>query len=510
MSWNINTSRARVEEYIQNMGDIYIEPLDREANLDSLLTPTNCRDIYGAHVYAQVSNFACLASSLTDEDEYKRMIQALHIYQREVARIVESNAIFDGFRVHFQGSKLHALFYRPIRNPRAIATRAVLLQLVLKDFVTNVFNPAFSIDDFKIAGGTDIGNAIGTSNGIKGDRELLFIGSPANYAAKIVSDDWKMRLTERVYAELPADLQNLCFECGEGIYQLIGLHLIALNDLLDKYGIGWSREDSASRIESDKASSPLSIIKFSSADTLIRLDDLSIHNSKRVEAASVFADVSGFTRYIDHAERDGRVTDALKVFHVIRRELATVIKVDFDGIRIQYQGDRVQGLLHLPKDDQSSIALKAVRMAAAMQSSMGIIKQSLWGIQELTLAVGVDFGTTLVSKLGQHAYRDRICLGEPVEMAARNEEKCEGNQIGIGSAVYDALPKQVQAPFTYSRSVQCYVATDLDAYKLGLIEDAIAYDHQKGVYVQPGAILKINSEEVPNAQPFRPARPYAP
>jgi hypothetical protein len=57
---------------------------------------------------------------------------------------------------------LHALFYRPIDNAKKLASRAVLLQLVLKDFVTTVFNPAFpDYDDFTTAGGADLGNAIG-------------------------------------------------------------------------------------------------------------------------------------------------------------------------------------------------------------------------------------------------------------------------------------------------------------------------------------------------------------
>jgi len=132
-----------------------------------------------------VSNFARLASDgLYAEDDYKRLIQCVHIYERAVTRIVEG---FGGVLVHFQGPKLHALFYRPIDDGEQLASRAILLQLVLKDFVKTIFNPSFSdCDDFTIAGGTDLGNAIGTMDGINGDRELLFMGAPANHAAKII------------------------------------------------------------------------------------------------------------------------------------------------------------------------------------------------------------------------------------------------------------------------------------------------------------------------------------
>ena len=186
MSWNYQRSMDRIRAHLENMGDIEVEKLRREADLEQLLSETTCRDIYGAHVYVQVSNFAHLASDGPyAEDDYKRLIQGVHIYERAVTRIVEG---LGGVLVHFQGPKLHALFYRPIDDGEELATRAVLLQLVLKDFVKSIFNLAFpDCDDFTIAGGTDLGNAIGTMDGINGDRELLFVGAPANHAAKIIS-----------------------------------------------------------------------------------------------------------------------------------------------------------------------------------------------------------------------------------------------------------------------------------------------------------------------------------
>src|SRR5258708_5029647 len=108
MSWSYDESLERIGKHLDNMGEIEIEKLVREADLETLLTETCCREIHGAHVYVDVSNFARIATeSVTDTNEYKRFIQGIHIYQREVSRIVET--IFDGLRVHFQGSKLHAL-----------------------------------------------------------------------------------------------------------------------------------------------------------------------------------------------------------------------------------------------------------------------------------------------------------------------------------------------------------------------------------------------------------------
>ena len=139
------------------VGEIEIEKLVRDADLNSLLTETRCRTITGAHTYIPISNFPELASDDTySADEYKRLIQGIHIYQREVSRIVESIEGIQGLRVHFQGPKLHALFYRPIDDAKDIARRVFFLMAVVRDFVEHVFNPAFpNYADFQVSGGAD-------------------------------------------------------------------------------------------------------------------------------------------------------------------------------------------------------------------------------------------------------------------------------------------------------------------------------------------------------------------
>src|ERR671927_1655560 len=113
MGWDYDRSYDRIKAHLDSMGTVEVEKLVREADLDNLLSETRCREIYGSHVYVQVSNFPRLASQEPDdEDAYKELIQAVHLYQCEVSRIVGQGDIFDALRVHFQGAKLHALIYR--------------------------------------------------------------------------------------------------------------------------------------------------------------------------------------------------------------------------------------------------------------------------------------------------------------------------------------------------------------------------------------------------------------
>lgn len=471
MGWSQAISSARVAAHLENLSDIEVAKLVREADLDTLLSETVCRRIYGAHIYATIPNFANLSSDTTlSRDGYARLIRCVHCYQREVSRIVES--VFDGVRVHFQGPKLHALIYRPIDDGLEIASRAVLLQLVLRDFVTNVFNVAFPYyADFALASGSDIGEVIGTKNGQHGDRELLFVGAPANYAAKMITTG--SHLSPAMHAQLPDDIRNLCTATGD-LYRITASQA-RLDELLEAHDLTWLRSKSTERLENDRDAVPLAEIEYSDATSKIRFDQLSLRHNKRVVAASLFADVCGFTKYIDAAQTDDERIGALRVFAALRREFAKVVKEDFDGVRVQYQGDRIQAIFHLPKGDRAVIALEAVRAAVGLQSSMEItLKENLPEAQALGISVGVDIGTMLASMLGTRGQRDRICLGIPVEKAAELEELHDKTDIAITPPVYSELPNDIKDLF--EKSGDAYVATELTMDSLEFAEKAVVYD----------------------------------
>ncbi len=513
MNWNYDDSKKRIQNHVDGMGAIEIEKLKREADLNNLLSETRCREIHGAHVYFHVFNFARMVSeTAADETEYKRLIQAIHIYQREVARIVEDADIFAGLRVHFQGAKLHALFYRPIDKTERLATLAFFLHLVLKDFVRNVFNPTFPLlEDFTVAGGADVGDVTGTRNGSRNDRELLFLGAPANYAAKIINEAGQLRITKELFDVLPENLQGYCDKIDDEVYQIQKISQAALDEMLGEYDISWNREKSEERINDDKKKYPLVDIEYSSASTLIDIDSLGVKNNKRVDAASLYADVTGFTAYIDGAETEEKKKEALKVLHAIRREMAMVIHTDFNGIRVQFQGDRAQGLFHLPKDAEADIATEAVEAAVGLQSSMEkTIKAVLPEAGHLKLAVGVDLDITLVTKLGTHAHRDRICLGKGVESAARLEEKCAGGQIGISKRIYDLLPERLSKHFAYNSTLKCYVAENLTADKVERAAKASQAVVGAPAFIRSeNSSVQISQRESEGARSVIPARSYA-
>jgi class 3 adenylate cyclase len=345
---------------------------------------------------------------------------------------------------------------------------------------------------------------------MKGDRELLFLGRPANYAAKIIGPAWQMRVTAQLYDALPEPLQELCEELEDEIYVLNALAGDEVEELAAEFNISWDAEASRARIQQDKRTFPLKEIRYSEADTLIDLDSLGIKNNKRVLAASLFADVDKFTAYIDGAKTTEQKKTALRVLHAIRKEMAAVVKHDFDGLRIQYQGDRVQALFHLPKDDGGKIVNKTVEVAVALQSSMELcIKRLLPESSPLGLALGLDIDITLVSKLGIRGDRDRICIGTAVQRAAETQEACHSLEIGTTSRAYSLITDDSAGQFTFDKQRGVYVAKGLTVEKMERLAKAAAYRSGSPVFVSSSSAgVAVRSSKVANEREVFPARSY--
>jgi class 3 adenylate cyclase len=511
MSWDQKKSTERVQTDLDNLPEIEVKKLEREADLENLLSATNCREIYGAHAYLDVANFSFITALGENEDSLKSFVKAVHIYQRQLAWIVE--IVFDGIRVHFQGSRLHVLFYRPIGDGKTLATRTVLAMLVVRDFLRYVFNPSFpAFTNLAVRAGADIGTVIGTQNGMRGDRELLFIGSPANDAAKIL--DSGLRLTSRVYNNLPKELQERCELVDETakIYRVATVGKDDLDALLKDNGITWNRKEAEDRVASDVKAFPLKDIAFVSANEPIDFDTLSIYTNKHILSASLFADVTGFTHYVASATTDEAKEEALAAFHVIRSEFTRVATHDMNAVRVQFQGDRMQALVHLPKGDGKAIAQKATDLAIWLQSAMEmVVRKVVPGTTGLHIAVGVDMGEVVATRLGQRGHRDRIVLGTSVLAAAANEERTTAKQVGISKLIYEQLSDDLREYFSWSPTAKCYVAADLTVTTLERKKEAAKYANV-GAAVNvssSGSTFRVTREEVPRGTTVVPSRSYS-
>ncbi len=249
---------------------------------------------------------------------------------------------------------------------------------------------------FTIAAGAAFGDTLATRAGSQGDSELLFLGDAANHGAKAIKKSNRLRVTEGLVSALGDELPDLDLGEADGIYQRATLKQSDVEAAVDKYKLSWSLDNSRDRVQSDADSITVDAFTVKKATSDIDKSSLGRSNSKLNDAVTLFGDVDGFTAMVEGASSDTAKANLLRLFQVLRKELRSVCVTDFGTLRVQYQGDRIQGLRHLAHDNAEDRALRSVRLAAGWQSSMEeVIATRLRGSLVLTSrsgSVGSDAG----------------------------------------------------------------------------------------------------------------------
>jgi hypothetical protein len=461
VAWDYDRSLERIKQKHAEVADVQVSKLTREMDFDNIAL-NHPKRVHGAHVYVDVPNFPDIVGRNLEDGCEPELLRRLHLHARELTKVCEHD--FDAAKVHFQGPKLHAVVYRPIDDDEAILRCALALAAAARRTVEEVCNELFDGDDWEVAAGIDIGDTVATKNNLRGDRELLFLGRAANMAAKIIAGG--ILLTAEVASAAPADLAGYLTKTPSGVYAL-DLPDDELDALVEDQGWTWSLEGSRARVEEAMEKCPSDRVKVSAAKGEIDKTELGLANSKQVTGVSLFADVDGFTAYVDEAAAtDEELVEAIQAFHVIRSEMRYVAVEDYGALRIQYAGDRMQAFAFLPIDDEAAISHTAVEIAAGLHAS---IKHTLPVVLDdavRPLAIGQALGAALISRLGEHGQPDVVCIGPATEAAVGYQQALNGWATGISKELRDQLPDDLAAEFKWRAAAGCYVATDLTADKL--------------------------------------------
>lgn len=464
MAWEHDRSLERSQERYEQVSDVEVAKVTRELEFDNI-SLTEPREVHGAHLYVDIPAFTDIVNRGGDEKTEQETLRRLHLQAREITKVVETD--FDAVKVHFQGPKLHAIVYRPIDGDTEIADTAVLAAAAVRETIA-ICDDLFGADDpWEAAGGIDLGDSVATRDGVAGDRELLFLGTAANRAAKIISSG--LRLTSEVVDAVSDDIADHLEDVGDGLYEFDAT-ADELADLIETRGLWWWADNSRDRLGKAMESCPAGRVKVSGTTGSIDLDKLGLANVKKVQAASLFIDVDGFTAYVADAEDGDDLDEAVRAWHVLRSEMRDVAVTDFDAARIQYAGDRMQAIVYLPVDDAAAVALKAVKIAAGINGSFHHTLPQVVGDAALPVAIGIAHGTTLVSRLGEHGDPDVIAVGAPVEEAVAIQLRLDGDRIGIPRNLRDQLPDYLQSAFSWNSTAGCYVAAGLTADRIDLLE----------------------------------------
>jgi class 3 adenylate cyclase len=160
----------------------------RDMLLESI--PTNkAYRVDGVHMYADILNLDAILATTAAEGErcHKRTLRFLNLHQRAVSRILTR---CDARRVDFHNQRLHALVAKPYgtEDEKKRVCRAVAIGKLITDVLAETGDDDEDIPNAKVRIGIDTGKSLAVNNGRGGNREPLFLGAPANLAAKLASN----------------------------------------------------------------------------------------------------------------------------------------------------------------------------------------------------------------------------------------------------------------------------------------------------------------------------------
>lgn len=454
-TWNRDRAAKRIDTRLGEvrLSDIEIRKYVRDTSLDNLARTVAYR-VDGAHLYADILNLNDMLNVTAVEGEtcHRRTLRFLNLHYRAVHRILDR---VDALFVDFHNQRLHSVVTKPydsdsVRVHRAVAIGQLIID-VLKQTGEDADHPAA-----KVRVGIDSGKALAVSNGRRGHREPLFLGEAANHAAKRAGGGkvTGIYLTNQARGAIGLkevdnpDVNPLSTSEIEGSQEAANL--------------GVNADQIVSEWKSDLANNPIGSFSFSGHTppySTLDIETLSVRNSRRQDAATIYADIDNFTRYVgENINDDDTAKHVVRALHVIRSELDAVLHKDFSGRKVRFIGDCVHGLLvegtAQTTDNEATIS-NMVLCAGGMRSSFQLALEKLHedgtDARDLGLAIGFEFGPMTVTRLGLKGELVRCSVSRGVVQAEREQQRCTGDETAIGQKAYDSGNDAVRTIFGSSR-----------------------------------------------------------
>jgi class 3 adenylate cyclase len=463
MSWNADRAKSRIREHVKTVPEV-----DRHVALDSavlakrgLLSRMPLREAFvveGAHLYGQLLDFEDLVTEHGQETEtaHRRLLRFLNMHYRVWDSLVDGD---DGDRIDYHGARLHAVIASPVGDPAAQIERAVALARKLTEAAWKV-GEGHGFPS-RIRFGIDHGKCLAMTTG-RGphEKDTLFLGRPANHAAKLVASGFEQGifLTETAQKRVAAGAVRKhagTMTLDEAYVQ--GATRKYTFDSLDRTASAIASDSSEPMFRFKRPTLPLSTVKFS---------ELAPANSIRMGMASIFADIDGFTSFVDQSILGGseKIREAVKIVHVIREELNSVLKEDFCGKRVRFIGDCIHGCVAEGErvDDPVESVRQAVLCGNAMWSSFGLCLEAVRSEVAIDLAVGIEYGPTPMTRLGHRGDDSVRCAASRATIEAeRTQQAIEHGGIRLGAVAAGIADPTVRKHFSSGRLMSFDSASDL-------------------------------------------------
>ena len=175
------------------------------------------------------------------------------------------------------------------------------------------------------------------------------------------------------------------------------------------------------------------------ADAIVRSGDDSILRSHRRELAMIFADLRGWTSFVDSVEPE-ELLRVLREFHdvvgrLVKRFDATVGFLEGDGVQLFFNDP-----IEIP-----DYALQAVRMGCALREEMAELTPR-WQKRgyDLDFGAGIALGYATCGEVGFEGRSDYAAIGAVTNLASRLADEASGGQILIAQRLYAEVEDDVE------------------------------------------------------------------
>lgn len=464
MEWNYNDAEKHIKNKINEIEDLEIIEYKREINIDNI--PKNrAYKVDGVHIYLNITNMEEILKITKYEGEtaHKESIRILDLfYKLGTITLKEAGAIL----VDFHNHRLHAVFTKPYDSEKERIEQAISYANCMANLLRKAHEDILSLPELEIKIGIDSGISLAVNNGRRGYLHPLFLGNCANRAAKMLTiNDYKNGIILHEDLIIKLDLTTDDYHnSGNSSIKLYKTYLDKLHNSLDSKDIIQKWKNSLgnydiNNINFSRTANPIKNLDF---------DELTPNNSKRQELISIYADISGFTKYIrEHIDTDSH--NLVKIFHVIKAELDRVFESVYEGKRVRFIGDCIHGLIFngtSKTTDEEKSVYDATYLVSSIRSSFELTKKILsdsgFDVEDLGLTIGFELGNIAISGLGLKGERVVSTLGRAILNSEYEQHRCINNQTAIGAKAYTKADYYIKEIFKDNRVCSNLTVDKLD------------------------------------------------
>lgn len=454
-TWNKERAGKRIDARMAELPakDVEIKEYVRDTDLRELPTNVAYR-VDGVHLYADILNMAALLNVTDYEGEmcHKRTLRFLNLHYRAVSRILDrTEAIF----VDFHNQRLHSVVVKPYDGEAARVRNAVAIAQLIIDVLAKTGEDA-DHPAAQVRVGIDTGKALAVNNGRRGHREPLFLGEPANHAAKRSMGGSRTGIYLTNKARKAISLKEVPVE------DATALSKEEIEDCQQKAKLGVTSDQIVKEWKEDLDKNPIGAFEFSGHTppySNLDFEVLTPKNSRRQDGATIYADLDGFTNYVSkNITDDKKAKHVVRVLHVLRSELDAVLHRDFAGRKVRFIGDCVHGLsvegTAQTTDEQETIS-NLTLCASGMRSSFNLAVKKLQDdgsdTAGLGLQIGFEFGPINATRLGIKGELVRCSVSRAVLKAETEQGRCKADETAIGQVAYAKATQAVRDVFGTNR-----------------------------------------------------------